>query len=129
MKKIIITVLISLIFLINKSFAQSNFEWDVKIDSLNKSKSELYAQTKMFVAENAYSAMDISQNNDPENGIILLKGTFKIEVNYTLYVIEAIYRTTVTFYIKDNRARIKISDLYNISTIYAGREIRKLEPS
>ena len=115
-------------FIINIGYGQKNFNWDVVVDSLNKNRSELFSETKMFIAENAYSAQDIIQNNDPEYGVILTKGTFTVQTKYTVYVIEATYRCTITFYVKDNKVRIKLSDIYNSSSIYAGKTIQSLKP-
>lgn len=71
MKKTIL--LIAGIFIGFASFAQTNFKWE-KIDSVAKTKSQLYSDTKMFIAETWKSSKDVIQNDDKEGGVLLIRG-------------------------------------------------------
>ena len=59
---------------IGLSYSQTNFQWE-KIDSVNKSKAQIYSDTKMFIAEVWKSANSVIQNDDKESGLILVKGS------------------------------------------------------
>ena len=54
-------------------FGQQNFQWE-RTDTISKTKSQLYADTKMFIAEEWKSAQNVIQNDDKETGSILIKG-------------------------------------------------------
>jgi hypothetical protein len=51
---------------------QANFKWEVT-DSSKKSASEIYSETKMFIAKTWKSSNEVIQNDDKEAGIILVK--------------------------------------------------------
>lgn len=56
------------------TFGQINFRWE-KIDSVAKSKSQIYSDTKMFIAETWKSSKSVIQNDDKENGAVFIEGT------------------------------------------------------
>lgn len=58
MKKIIIITCINLFFSVG--FAQTNFQWE-KIDTVQKTKAQVYSDTKMFIAEK------MGKNNELDN--------------------------------------------------------------
>ena len=72
MKKILYLI-IAVVFVFDFGFGQENFKWE-KSDTIPKTKSQLYSNTKMFIAENWKSAKTVIQNEDIEAGIIFLKG-------------------------------------------------------
>jgi len=92
--------------------AQTNFVWE-KIDSCNKTKEQIYSDTKMFIAENWVSANDVIQNDDKETGSILVKGTITQTEIVTMYSHEWVFSYTVSFLIKDNKFKIKIYNVRN----------------
>lgn len=91
--------------------AQNGFEWDKRFDS-DKSKDDLFALGKMFVAEAWNSAQDVTQNADKEAGVILIKAVepFVARAN-NFYNAEYYIRYTVKLYFKDKRYRIVIDGL------------------
>ncbi len=78
MKKMLFFIAASLITL--SSIAQVDFRWE-KIDSVDKSKSQIYSDTKMAIAELWKSAQSVIQNDDKEGGMILVKGASRKAVH------------------------------------------------
>lgn len=104
-------ILFILVFATNFVFAQKDLVWDIT-DSSSLSKADLYSATKLFIAKEAYAATNVIQNDDKEAGIILLKGTFDVVESISFYDYHFIYRSIITFKIKDNKFKIMVSDLY-----------------
>jgi len=71
MKKLLTTI--ASLLIIASAFGQSTFRIE-RVDSVSKTKSQIYSDTKMFIAETWKSANDVIQNDDKENGMILIKG-------------------------------------------------------
>ena len=94
------------------SFGQTDFKWDVKTESLDKNKSELYSQSKLFISEMWKSAKDVIQNDDKEAGIILVKGLSVQNLYYQMNDHRWTFSYTVKFLMKDNRCRVIIDDVY-----------------
>ena len=108
MKNIIL--FLSTLLIINSLVAQVDFQWE-KIDSVNKSKSQIYSDTKMAIAELWRSAQNVIQNDDKEGGMILVKGT---SVKSCTYLLNAHYFTfsyTVRFFMKENKFKIQIDNV------------------
>ena len=126
MKKAILIILGILISgVIN---GQENFTW-VKVDTIHKSKSQIYSDTKLFIAEFWKSAQDVIQNDDKEAGIILIKGSTRVMgVNHSLNVFNYRYNYTVTFRMKENRYKITIDNVYCDKAYATNYEIQKIEP-
>lgn len=128
MKKPIL--LLSLLLLSYLSNAQSNFKWDIA-DTVSKTKSEIYSDTKMFIAKTWKSAQNVIQNDDKESGIIIIRGVSIQKVNHSLNVFTYVYNYTVTFRMKDNKYRIIVENVYCESAIPVGPakfDIIKIEP-
>lgn len=128
MKKLLL--ISSTILLTKFAFAQTNFKWD-KIESVSKSKSQLYSDTKMFIAEAWKSSKDVIQNDDKDAGIVLVKGYNIQKVNHVANVFKYVYQYTVTFKMKENKCRITIDNVYCESAKPEGSanfEILKIEP-
>jgi hypothetical protein len=104
-------LLIIALTIANLSFGQSNFVWDIK-DSVNKSKELVYTDTKLFIAQTWKSAQDVIQNDDKENGLILIKGNTKVSVTFQMNVHDYWYRYTIKFYQKENKFRIVLDDVH-----------------
>ena len=109
MKKIIVFFAVMIICL--SSIAQNSFTRDSIID-VNKTKDQLYVETKMFIADSWKSAQDVTQLDDQESGTIIIKGITTLPIPYMIAAAEAVYDYTVKFSIKDNKCRIQI---YNIA--------------
>ena len=108
MKKIILTIITIISWMIG--FTQTNFKIE-KIDSVSKTKSQIYSDTKMFIAEFWKSAQNVIQNDDKEAGMILLKGTTKQSVTYALTTLEFWYSYNVKFLMKDNKYKIAVDEI------------------
>jgi hypothetical protein len=105
MKKILLILI--LFFTTWITYSQSKFSIEI-IDSIKgKSKSEIYSATKLFIAEYWVSANAVIQNDDKENGIILIKGLTKSNLDWR----EAIHSYTLKFYMKDERCRIILDNV------------------
>jgi len=112
------------------SDAQTNFRWDV-MDSIPKTKSQLYSDTKIFIAKTWKSALSVLQNDDKETGNIIVKGSSIQKENYSMNVFTYIYNYTVTFKMKDNKYKIIIDNVYCESAFPVGQakfDILKIEP-
>jgi hypothetical protein len=116
MKKFIFTIISS--FIIAYSFAQSPFSIE-KIDSVSKSKTQIYADTKMFIAETWKSAKDVIQNDDKENGIILIKGVSIQSKYFQMNDHKWVYSYTVKFLMKEGKYKIILGDV-KCTDAYAG---------
>lgn len=105
-------VVVSLGFFGLSTYAQTDFKWDVIIDSLDDSKSQLYSKTKFFISETWKSAKDVIQNDDKESGLILIKGLSVQNLFFQLNDHKWTYSHTIKFFMKDNKCRIIIEDVY-----------------
>ena len=110
MKKTIILLVFVLIGI--KSFGQTNFKWDVIIDSLDSNKSQLYSKSKLFIGETWNSAQNVIQADDKEAGIILVKGITIQNLYFQLNDHKWTFSYTIKFLMKDNRCRVIIEDVY-----------------
>ena len=88
--------------------AQTTYE---KIDTISKSKNQIYSDTKMYIAENWKSAQNVIQNDNKEDGLILIKGTIGLDVGKGLKQFIYNYSYTVKFYMKDNKYKILIDNI------------------
>lgn len=96
-------------FFSNQASAQNSYRWE-KIDSVAKTKSQIYSDTKMFIAETWKSSKDVIQNDDKENGLILVKGTISKFGGGILNGGKFWYSYNVKFYIKEQKCRIVIDN-------------------
>lgn len=101
-----------------------------KTDSLNKNKNQIYSDTKMFIAETWKSAKDVIQNDDKENGVILVKGSFIEKFSFMMGEYIYIYNYNVTFKMKDNKYKIILDEVYCDKAYFGGngQSIKKIEP-
>ncbi len=104
---------------LNYCSAQDNFKWE-KIDSVPKTKDQIYSDTKMFIAENWKSAQNVIQNDDKDAGIILVKGNTSIDITFMLNAHNYTYSHTAKFYMKDNKYRVIIEDVKCVSATCNG---------
>lgn len=104
--------LLSLVLLITfNTYGQDVVKFE-KVDSVDKTKAQIYSATKMFIAERWNSAKDVIQNDDKDGGIIILQGIVKVKQSFFIDVYAYIYKYTITFRMKDRKFRISINDVY-----------------
>ncbi len=121
-------ILILLIISVNNLFSQTNFVWE-KTDSVSKSKSQIYTDTKMFIAETWKSSKAVIENDDKEGGIILIKGNVIKSDTYSMNVLEYVYAYTITFRMKDSKYKITLDNVYCKSTSNNFNwQVKKVEP-
>lgn len=109
MKKLILFT--GSILIATLGFAQTNYKWD-KVDSVAKTKAQIYSDTKMFIAEYWKSAQNVIQNDDKEGGMILIKGASIQSKSFQMNDHTWTFTYTVKFLMKDNKYRIVIEDVY-----------------
>lgn len=114
MKKIILIALSILV--INTLSAQQEYKLE-KTDSITKTKSQIYSDTKMFIAEYWKSAQNVIQNDDKENGMILLKCVIIKSVSLFLVTHDYTYQYTIKFLMKNGKYKIIIDNIYP-QTVY-----------
>ena len=128
MKKILL--LSVTIFLINSVFAQADFKWG-KIDTIPKTKMQIYSDTKMFIAKFWKSSKNVIQTDDKEAGIIVVKGISSQIFNFALCPYEYTYDYLVTFKMRDRMYKITIDHVY-CSSAFGGETrtpLKGIEPS
>lgn len=108
MKKIL---LLCMLFVGINLMSQETFQWDIRGET-SKDKSQLYSDVKMFIAEYWKSAQNVIQNDDKEQGLIVLKGLDRENLVFQLNDHIWTYVYTIKFYVKDNKYRIVIDNVY-----------------
>ena len=124
LKKIIISALI----LSNSLFAQKNFNWTAT-DSVQKTKAQIYSDTKLFIAETWKSAKEVIQNDDKDAGVILVKGK---SIQHSIFQLNDhvyTYNYSVKFLFKENKYKISIENVKCESAIVAGNVWPLVEPT
>ncbi len=117
-----------LLFGLTFCYGQHNFVWE-KTDSVSLSKSKIYSLTKLYIAETWKSAQDVIQNDDKEEGVILLKGISVEIVPFMGGEYEYVYRYTVMFRMKERKCRIDLYDVYCESArMSSGADITLIQP-
>jgi hypothetical protein len=125
MKKIILfTIMLFSLF----GYSQKDFKWE-KIDSIQKSKVELYSDTKMFIAEYWKSAKDVIQNDDKESGMILIKGIVNEDIYFQFNNHTYTYGYNVKFLFRDKKYKIIIDNVYCERAMCGVNEWPLVEPT
>lgn len=126
MKKLISILFITFSFL---SIGQNVFKIE-KTDSINKNKNQIYTDTKMFIAETWKSAKEVIQNDDKDNGVILIKGSLVEKFVFMTGEYTYIYRYNVTFRMKDNKYKIILDNVYCDMAYFGPNKVtvNKIEP-
>ena len=101
-----------------KSYDSLSYTWDAVAEFPEKTQEELYSITKMVISNYWVSAQDVIQNDDKENGMLVVKGVASVDVSQSGYFYTYDYAYTVTFMQKEGRCRIKISRLYCERSVY-----------
>lgn len=107
MKQILLAVLI---ISTCSSRAQKDFKWEL-MDSVAKSKNQIYSDTKMFISETWKSANDVIQNDDKDGGAVLIKGKTKQTAKSGLSNLTFWYSYTIKFLMKDNKYKLVIDNV------------------
>jgi len=110
--KILKLIILFLITPLTLTFAQDNFKWDevILVDSVTK--DNLYSKTKIFIADTWVSSNDVIQLDDKEGGVIVLKCKNRQNMVFQLNDHIWYFNYTVKLYIKDNKVRITIDEVY-----------------
>jgi hypothetical protein len=108
-----------LLFIASSVFGQELAKME-RIDSVSKSKDQIYADTKMFIAEYWKSAQNVIQNDDKENGVILVKGSMKESLVFMMNTHDYYYSYSVKFFMKEGRYRILLDNVKCSSAVCAG---------
>lgn len=130
MKKLL--VFFSLFFVALTIDAQ-DFKFE-KVIEVNKSQSELYSLTRMFVSDFWNSAQHVTQNQDDAAFTIQLKAITTKEIPAGLGFLNSYtYKYSVKFQAKDGRCRIQIYDVeceeaYQIGLGSSKNEIPLIQP-
>lgn len=117
-------------FLIYSASAQADFKWG-KIDSIPKTKSQIYSVTKTFISSVWKASDKTVQNDNKEAGIIVVKGKSVQIFNFALCPYEYTYEYIVTFKMRDGMFKITIDHVY-CSSAYGGKDrsaIKRIEPA
>jgi|GEM_PF-1412956 len=88
-----------------------------KVDSITKTKDQIYSDTKMFIAEYWKSAQNVIQNDDKTSGMILVKGATIQHLFFQLNDHTYIFDYMVHFLMKEGKYKIIVSDIYNSSAM------------
>ena len=98
------------ILMFTLSYGQVNFKWE-KTDSIAKTKSQIYSDTKLFIAETWKSAKAVIQYDDKENGAIFIEGNIKKIAGNANRIADYWYSYNVKFYMKEQKYRIVIENV------------------
>lgn len=125
-------IMLFAILLANITLSQTNFKWD-KVDSVNKTKSQIYSDTKIFIAQTWKSAQNVIQNDDKEDGNILIKGNCIKTVLMAggMQQFRYVYNYSITFRMKDGKYKISLDNVYCESATFMTNPsytIVKIEP-
>jgi hypothetical protein len=85
--------------------------WEV-VDSLSKTKNQIYSDTKMFIADYWKSAQSVIQNDDKDAGMILVKGSTRQPTSVGLGTLYFWYSYTVKFLMKDNKYKLIVENIH-----------------
>lgn len=109
-------LIISMVFFLSifTSYAQVDFKWE-KIDSVKKTKSQIYSDTKLFIAETWKSAQNVIQNDDKDAGVILVKAVSLKNCVFRLNTHYFTFSYTMKFYMKEGKYKIDIENVRNTS--------------
>lgn len=89
------------LFLISTTlYAQRTFE---RIDSIPKTKEEIFSDTKLFISTH-WKSLSLIQNEDRETGLISVNSSVVVNECY-------VYTFTVNFYMKDKKYKVVIGSI------------------
>ena len=109
MRNLLITIAIILTTISN---AQTNFIWE-KVIETKGTKQELYSKSKMFIAEVWNDSNSVIKNDDPNAGLILIKGIHTKNSKYLGVQYTYVFDYTIKIIMKDNKVKFIIQDVRN----------------
>lgn len=107
MKSIALTILMAISL---STFAQTNFRWEV-LDTIYKTKDQLYADTKLFIAKVYNEPEFVIKHEDKEAGIILVRAVKRRYHGARMDFLRFDFGYDMIFYIKENRLRVVINSV------------------
>ena len=108
MKKVLQSILFLTTLIAN---SQENFEWVVK-DSVQKTKNEIYIDTKDFISETFNSTKAVIDYDEKEDGIIAIKPVVILSAKRSNWRYKYTYTYTLKFRMKDNKYMVEIQDVH-----------------
>ena len=127
MKKLLL-ILIAFVLVYSAS-AQADFKWG-KIDSISRTKSQIYLDTKIFISNVWKASGKTIVTDEKEAGVIVVKGKSSQIFNFSLCPYEYTYEYIVTFKMRDGMYKITIDHVY-CSSAFGGKDrspIKRIEP-
>jgi len=121
---------IILLLISSSLYSQESFQWE-KVDSVGKTKEQIYTDTKIFIANTWKSAQNVIQNDDKDGGVIIVRGSSTHKIMHYLNYYTYVYSYTVTFKMKDNKYKISIDNVFCDKAYPVGQanfNICKIEP-
>lgn len=109
---------IILILISTQSFSQERFEWEI-IKDVERTQSEIYSGTKMFISTHIASSSNIVLNDNEENGVILIRNKVIERVDHSMNTYHYVYEYDITFKMKGNKYKLAINNITCVSA-YAG---------
>lgn len=85
-------------------------KWE-KTDSVSKTKAQIYSDTKLFIVDYWKSSKDVTQHDDKDGGIIMVKGLTEAKASVGLSQLIFYYSYTVKFLMKDGKYKIIVQDV------------------
>ena len=85
-----------------------------------KTKTQIYSDTKMFIAKTWKSSIDVIQNDDKDAGTSMVRGISEKHISAYGVKNVYIYNYNVTFKIKENKYKIIIDNVYCESANHEG---------
>lgn len=108
MKKFILTTITVLSFTFGVS--QTTFKIEI-IDSVQKTKNQIYSDTKVFIAETWKSSKNVIQNDDKDAGNIFIEGSVQKIGGSGIRTATFWYSYSVKFYMKEQKFKVVIENL------------------
>lgn len=103
-------LLIVLSIVTGNFYSQKDFQWEA-IDTVGKTKDQLYTDTKLFIAETWTSAKEVIQTDDKDGGLIVVKGISTYYSNFQMNPHDFAYQYTAKFFVKDNKYKVVIDNI------------------
>lgn len=91
---------VSFLLLSTMLLAQNSFE---RIDSIPKTKEQIFSKTKLFITDN-WKTLSIIENEDRETGLISIRSSIIVNLCY-------VYSFRVNFHMKENKYKITIDNI------------------
>lgn len=111
-------LIIAVMFLSHASCGQSAFEFS-QIDTIAASKSDLFVRALSWMSKVFKSSKTVIQMQDKESGRIIGKAAIVWRYRFMGDGCVSLIHYTITIDVKDNKARIALSDFHHQGCTYA----------